>query len=338
MGLAAPFWFFLDCLQVPSTSIPSISSSSSSSSIVSMVLPRSSSRDLMTWGSTLEFEPEEVSRRAKAIFQRAKSTLSVESGRGIAGISGNDRALACLCLCIVKLPTLALSDRKALETSLQRTSGVKPRVFSNALKELPLILEITSQKPSPYPNHSNTNSQSLQTAPVGEKNILKRSPTKAYGHSGDDGQMRSSLIKSSPLKRVASSLPDSESDECLMTPTNKKRIRTIDVEAQPSSSKISSANSILASNSRTPRSTRMDELSGIGRTITKTPLNLPIQRPPKPMCIFQSHPIFNPRKSPCRLNFSDWNWKSKLFRHEWSLDDIREWQKWNQKSIENSLA
>jgi hypothetical protein len=67
-----------------------------------MANERNSLRDLITWGSTLDYEPSEISRRAKVLFQKAKTNLSLERGHGINGINGNDTALACLCLCLVK--------------------------------------------------------------------------------------------------------------------------------------------------------------------------------------------------------------------------------------------
>lgn len=73
-----------------------------------MANERNTYRELVTWGSTLDFEPTEVSRRAKQVFQRAKNKLSLERGHQIVGVNGNDRALACLCLCLVKCALLLL--------------------------------------------------------------------------------------------------------------------------------------------------------------------------------------------------------------------------------------
>lgn len=64
---------------------------------------RLTARERMTWDNLLDLEPIEISRQAKTLFQKAQSKLSVGSGHHITGISGNDRALACLSLLLVKL-------------------------------------------------------------------------------------------------------------------------------------------------------------------------------------------------------------------------------------------
>lgn len=67
---------------------------------------RLSMRETITWGNLLEQETIEIASRAKSYFQKAQTKLSAGSGHAITGISGNDRALASLCICLTKLSEL----------------------------------------------------------------------------------------------------------------------------------------------------------------------------------------------------------------------------------------
>ncbi|KAH9817886.1 hypothetical protein DFH28DRAFT_961090 [Melampsora americana] len=100
---------------------------------------RLTARERMTWDNLLDLEPIEISRQAKTLFQKAQTKLSIGSGHVITGISGNDRALACLCLLLVK-SRLSPTEKKEIETALQRRSGVAPKLFSNAAKQLSSVL------------------------------------------------------------------------------------------------------------------------------------------------------------------------------------------------------
>ncbi|MBW0543800.1 hypothetical protein O181_083515 [Austropuccinia psidii MF-1] len=288
---------------------------------------RGSVRDVMTWGSILGLESDDVARRARNTFQRAKQKLSVESGHGIVGINGNDRALACLSLCLVKISAIGSSERKALETSLQRASGVSPRIFSNAIKTLSSLLGTASGSNSPV---KSSPARANKSASI-EKSLINDTPTKRKRtiNSLEVSPVKHSALKPSPLKRLAHTASDSE-DEILLSPTGKKRIRTSGPQEWLAMTEDH--------NSHTPRAAKLSQSNqNSARTIKKTPLNLPIQRPPKPMCIFQSQPISRSR-SHYPVNFSDWNWKLNLFKKEWSSHDIHEWEKWRQKSIESSLS
>ncbi|KAG0146669.1 hypothetical protein CROQUDRAFT_77412 [Cronartium quercuum f. sp. fusiforme G11] len=106
---------------------------------------RVSMRESLTWGSLLDYESTDVARQARDAFQKAQTKLAAGSGHVIAGITGNDRALACLCVFLTK-SRLAPTERRAAETSLQRQSGVAPRIFSNAAKQLNALLTDTTGK------------------------------------------------------------------------------------------------------------------------------------------------------------------------------------------------
>ncbi|KAA1134977.1 hypothetical protein PGTUg99_018872 [Puccinia graminis f. sp. tritici] len=361
-----------------------------------MANERNSYRDLITWGSTLDYEPSEISRRAKLLFQKAKTNLSLERGHGIAGINGNDRALACLCLCLVKsghplslsphvlVAFIALrrqcfsfsygtfekkrlsnvtttADRKALETSLQRTSGVSARIFSGGLRDLPRILEVrsggTSASASPRRKASPTKGVTLQSSSRKAREEGSAKPVASgSGRKKEAGVVRSSretlMAANTPLKRPASALvvDQDEDDDALLrsSPTAKRRSRRTDESSGPPPVLVQPVQTIdlsPGSATRTPRPQNLHnplllEPTTSVRTIRKTPLALPIHRPHKPMSIFHSHPLLNPSKPTPSLpvNFSDWNWKSNLFHANWSLDDILEWERWNQKALESSLS
>ncbi|KAA1074794.1 hypothetical protein PGT21_020786 [Puccinia graminis f. sp. tritici] len=327
-----------------------------------MANERNSYRDLITWGSTLDYEPSEISRRAKLLFQKAKTNLSLERGHGIAGINGNDRALACLCLCLVKLSNLTTTaDRKALETSLQRTSGVSARIFSGGLRDLPRILEVrsggTSASASPRRKASPTKGVTLQSSSRKAREEGSAKPVASgSGRKKEGGVVRSSretlMAANTPLKRPASALvvDQDEDDDALLrsSPTAKRRSRRTDESSGPPPVLVQPVQTIdlsPGSATRTPRPQNLHnplllEPTTSVRTIRKTPLALPIHRPHKPMSIFHSHPLLNPSKPTPSLpvNFSDWNWKSNLFHANWSLDDILEWERWNQKALESSLS
>ncbi|KNZ50549.1 hypothetical protein VP01_435g7 [Puccinia sorghi] len=287
-----------------------------------MANERNTYRELVTWGSTLDFEPTEVSRRAKQVFQRAKNKLSLERGHQIVGVNGNDRALACLCLCLVKcallfflfpleLPTAtSTADRKAIETSLQRTSGVSARVFSGGLKELPRILE-DGRAATTSTSASTTTTPTRARPGTTPSRAKKEEKTRSSDHHLHH---RQSLLVDANTPRK----PTLDPQEPLLSPSRKRPHNQLNTPIQTSAS---------------------NHHKKIRSTISKTPLLLPINKPPKPMSIFASIPVFNPNSpSSSNINFSDWNWKSTLFHNHWSLQHVQDWQQWNQTAVDKSLV
>ncbi|POW09511.1 hypothetical protein PSHT_09098 [Puccinia striiformis] len=299
-----------------------------------MASGRDTYRDVITWGSTLDYEPPEISRKAKLLFQRAKTNLSLNV------------AMYKLTLIKPKNSTTSTSDRKALETSLQRTSGVSPKIFGTGLRELRQILGTTgveNASPARKSSPSKTKKALMEGSSTSPAKVGVGARKKNAVHQSDSSAFRDTLMAATtPLKRPASTLladdddEDNINDPIRSSPTAKRRVRQ-----RPNAPTPGIVEEDLSG--RTPRQT--DHLSvetSSVQTIRNTPLALPIHRPIKPMSIFNAHPILNPAKpnsNPIQLiNFSDWNWKNKLFDDQWSLDDIREWERWNQKSLESSLT
>lgn len=340
--------------------------------------PRSSFRDLLTWGTTLDYEPSEISRRAKQIYARAKTKLAVERGHGIPGIHGNDRALACLCLCLVKLSNLSSpSERKNIEITLQRTSGVMPRIFTGGLKDLARILETSG-------HHSNsgkkkkaaTGCAGASTSGASKEGVSPSKKKKKEKENmaendqqekntgqvdDDDGEVqqqdkhpsdtRTSLLlpaARTPHKRPISAILEEEEEEQAdeegeeaATPKRKKGAR-----GGPPSVLLSHTRRALSPASHAPEGGRVVRVLD-----TKPELRLPAHPsiPPKPMSIFHSLPVFNPNKNMTTIssssssnsrsvNFSDWNWKLDLCNLHWSPTDVREWFDWNQTCLDKSLS
>ncbi|OAV92988.1 hypothetical protein PTTG_11970 [Puccinia triticina 1-1 BBBD Race 1] len=250
---------------------------------------RNSYRDLIAWGSTLEYETPEISRRAKQLYQRAKTNLSAERGHGITGINGNDRALACLCLCIIKLPnTNTVAERKAIETSLQRTSGVSTKIFSTGLRELPRILGTTtggrSANASPTRKASPSKAKAVlqgssRVRDEGGKALVGRK-TEGKDRPAGRGTRETLMAAGTSLKRPASSLlADEEEDGVRSSPTAKRRKARLDQEEAPVPVVIVPV--APGSAVRTPRQGDpiLPEPSSV-RTLRKTPLALPIHAAP----------------------------------------------------------
>ncbi|KAA1080814.1 hypothetical protein PGT21_022238 [Puccinia graminis f. sp. tritici] len=258
------------------------------------------------------------------------------------------------------------ADRKALETSLQRTSGVSARIFSGGLRDLPRILEVRSggTSASASPRRKASASKGERAKGVGLPSSSRKAREEGSAKpvaSGSGRKKEAGVVRSSretlmnaantPLKRPASALvvDQDEDDDALLrsSPTAKRRSRRTDESSAPPPVLVQpvTINVPQGSAARTPRQQNLHnplllEPTTSVRTIRKTPLALPIHRPHKPMSIFHSHPLLNPSKPAPSLpvNFSDWNWKSNLFQANWSLDDILEWERWNQKALESSLS
>lgn len=327
-------------------------------------------RELLTWGTTLEREPSEISRRAKQIYARAKSKLAVERGHGIPGIHGNDRALACLCLCLVKLSNLSSpSERKDIEITLQRTSGVTQRIFTGGLKDLARILETSGhnsnsgkkKKPATACAGASTSGPSKEGGSPSKKRKKEKTSAengqqeKYTAQVGDDevqqqeklpSDTRTSLLlpasaaaARTPHKRPISAILEEEEeqaddDDDAATPKRKTAGRGGPLSVPPSYGRRA-----LSPAPQGPDGGRVRVLDA------KPELRLPAHPtiPPKPMSIFHSVPVFNPNKnmttsSRMSVNFSDWNWKLDLCNDQWSPTDVREWFAWNQTCLDKSLS
>ncbi|EFP89762.1 uncharacterized protein PGTG_15418 [Puccinia graminis f. sp. tritici CRL 75-36-700-3] len=323
-----------------------------------MANERNSYRDLITWGSTLDYEPSR-SRAGEAAVPEGQDEPVARTRPRDRRDQWQRQGLGL---------SLSLSpDRKALETSLQRTSGVSARIFSGGLRDLPRILEVRSggTSSSASPRRKASASKGERAKGVGLPSSSRKAREEGSAKPVASGSVRkkeAGVVRSSretlmnaantPLKRPASALvvDQDEDDDVLLrsSPTAKRRSRRTDESSGPPPVLVQPVQTIdlsPGSATRTPRPQNLHnplllEPTTSVRTIRKTPLALPIHRPHKPMSIFHSHPLLNPSKPTPTLpvNFSDWNWKSNLFHANWSLDDILEWERWNQKALESSLS
>ncbi|PLW10434.1 hypothetical protein PCANC_18547 [Puccinia coronata f. sp. avenae] len=292
--------------------------------------------------------PSEISRRAKQIYARAKSKLAVERGHGIPGIHGNDRALACLCLCLVKLSNLSSpSERKDIEITLQRTSGVTQRIFTGGLKDLARILETSGhnsnsgkkKKPTTACAGASTSGPSKEGGSPSKKKKKKEKTAaengqqeKYTGQVGDDEVQQQEKLASDT--RTSLLLPASAA--AARTPHKRPISAILEEEEEQADDDDDDDDDDAATPKR--------KTAGRGGPLSPE-LRLPAHPtiPPKPMSIFHSVPVFHPNKnmttsSRMSVNFSDWNWKLDLCNDQWSPTDVREWFAWNQTCLDKSLS
>ncbi|KAI8448354.1 hypothetical protein BY996DRAFT_6490317 [Phakopsora pachyrhizi] len=285
-----------------------------------------SARDLMAWGSILDHEPTESANRVKNLFLRARSK-----------ISGASLYLSAFGQVQFKNSRLTLQlgsdEKRRLESSLQRKSGVSPKIFSSGFKDLSIILKVKGSNSNVASNDSPTKTKSLTPSRSNLSQV--GTPTRRTGSTSKSraDKLRSTVegqseqgVSRNKRKRDLESLSVSEK---INSSSKKLEDEAQDKGGQREDDDDDHLVNLSPSNKRKRVKDRQSfepskllaKRLATDRQMFKVPvLNLPIKNPTQPICIFQSKPILNPTKN-CNdkglLNFCDWNWKRKSGRPIW---------------------
>lgn len=204
------------------------------------------------------------------------------------------------------------------EKDLYRLSGVTPQIFTQASQQLRDMLGLAP------------------TSPIKRTATARKDSDLAGGSAGkrkrnsieERDQTVAGLTRSSAVKRVhlEKTLINPNSDP-VFSPTNSHCLRTTPSRPQAPAN-VPQTHSPLRSAVSARRT----------RTMAKTPLNLPeAQAPAQPMCLFESKPVFNPRRNKLSqqsgIIYDDWNWKTEVFHQNWDESDLQRWDNWIERSV-----